>query len=563
MSRQPLPADTILGKDSDQYKIDTVLGPGGFGVTYLARSLRLDREVAIKEYFPAEFAYRDGSTTIRSSSSGSQDFFHQGKRYFIEEARVLGKFRHEHIVRVIGLLEENNTAYMILEFEEGQSFKHWLRELGHVPNQAELDDILEPILSALDYIHGKGIFHRDIAPDNIIVRPNGKPVLIDFGAARQFARETSHTLGAIVKHGYSPPEQYTVDTRLQGAWSDIYALSATMYHAVMGRPPEEASKRGLQQDTLLPIEAHMDAFNRTLYHPSFLAGLNAGLILHPKARPATIGQLREILHKGRESEFATSEQTRPSGRLGRGTAVADAASGQTHGTVVQSLDQRTGGAASTGQNRGRRASDNVNPVHLVGQTAGQSGGQSGAQSTGPSAHLDGAARKVAFGAVGVAALAAIAYLMMGGKNRPDVLLPILAIFGCLCLASFERGVALLQPRSPNPGLVATALDASIVSVLGLAAIWLVFLVMPAIGLALLAAAYAWLPRGRWVPISLLLVGVPHLLFAVWQLLLGGTQFDFQPHPLLFPLMLSCLAVVSVLAIASAIQMRRRDPPLAA
>ena len=221
MSRQPLPSDTILGKDSDQYKIDTVLGPGGFGVTYLARSLRLDREVAIKEYFPAEFAYRDGSTTIRSSGSGSSDFFNQGKRYFIEEARVLGKFRHEHIVRVIGLLEENNTAYMILEFEEGQSFKHWLRELGHVPDQDEIDAILEPMLSALEYIHGKGIFHRDIAPDNIIVRPNGKPVLIDFGAARQFARESSHTLGAIVKHGYSPPEQYTVDTKLQGAWSDI------------------------------------------------------------------------------------------------------------------------------------------------------------------------------------------------------------------------------------------------------------------------------------------------------------------------------------------------------
>ena len=283
MARQPLPADTILGKDSDQYRIDTVLGPGGFGITYLARSLRLDREVAIKEYFPAEFAYREGSTTIRSSGSGSSDFFNQGKRYFIEEARVLGKFRHEHIVRVIGLLEEHNTAYMVLEFEEGHSFKHWLRELGHQPTQADIDAILEPMLLALEYIHSKEIFHRDIAPDNIIVRPNGKPVLIDFGAARQFARESSHTLGAIVKHGYSPPEQYTVDTRLQGAWSDIYALSATMYQAVMGRPPEEASRRQLQ-DTMLPVEEHMDAFNRTLYHPSFIAGLNAGLILRPKDR---------------------------------------------------------------------------------------------------------------------------------------------------------------------------------------------------------------------------------------------------------------------------------------
>ena len=153
MARQPLPADTILGKESDQYRIDTVLGPGGFGITYLARSLRLDRDVAIKEYFPSEFAYREGSTTIRSSGGGARDFFEQGKRYFVEEARVLGKFRHEHIVRVIGMLEAHNTAYMVLEFEEGQSFKHWLRELGGPPSQEQIDQILMPMLSALDSIH--------------------------------------------------------------------------------------------------------------------------------------------------------------------------------------------------------------------------------------------------------------------------------------------------------------------------------------------------------------------------------------------------------------------------
>ena len=552
MSRQPLPADTILGKDSDQYKIDTVLGPGGFGVTYLARSLRLDREVAIKEYFPAEFAYRDGSTTIRSHNSGSQDFFNQNKRSFIEEARVLGKFRHEHIVRVIGLLEENNTAYMILEFEEGQSFKNWLRELGRLPNQAEIDAILKPMLEALEYVHNKGIFHRDIAPDNIIIRPNGKPVLIDFGAARQFARENSHTLGAIVKHGYSPPEQYTVDTKLQGAWSDIYSLSATMYHAIMGRPPEEASKRHLQ-DSMLPVEEHMDAFNRTLYHPSFLAGLNAGLILRPKDRPATIGQLREILHRGRELDFAPAEQSRPNGRPARGaTTAADGSTGQTHGTVVQS-------GPATGNNLGRRASDNrtADPAYLVGPHSDPA--------PGTSTYPEGSARTVAFGAVAVAALAAVGFLMLGGSYHPNVLLPVLALCGGLCSAALERGIALFQPRITN--LAATAVTSATVSALLLAVFWLPFSIYPVSAImALLAGAYAWFGYGRWVPVSLLLVAVPHLALAVWML---TARFEFAsradgalPNPYFWPLMGLSLVVVSALAIASAIQMRRRQPPLA-
>ena len=559
MSRQPLPSDTILGKDSDQYKIDTVLGPGGFGVTYLARSLRLDREVAIKEYFPAEFAYRDGSTTIRSSGSGSSDFFNQGKRYFIEEARVLGKFRHEHIVRVIGLLEENNTAYMILEFEEGQSFKHWLRELGHVPDQDEIDAILEPMLSALEYIHGKGIFHRDIAPDNIIVRPNGRPVLIDFGAARQFARESSHTLGAIVKHGYSPPEQYTVDTKLQGAWSDIYALSATMYHAVMGRPPEEASKRQLQ-DTMLPIEAHMDAFNKTLYHPSFLAGLNAGLILRPKDRPASVAALREILHKDRELDFVPDTSGPTARSLRPGANQPHDTGSSTRGTVLQSGPRP--GATHPGATRPSQKHDQP-----YGVRAGDVADTSGAPSIvgGETVYPEGAASAAAFGAVGIAALAAIGFLMLGGSYHPKILLPVAAICGGLCLASVERYWALFQRSVPD--FKVTAVHAAMVSALVLAVFWLPFYVYPvSIALAALAGAYAWFRYGRWVPVSLLIVSIPHLLIAAWMLL-AQFQFDARPdgalpNPYFWPSMATCLAIVSAAAIASAFEMRRRAPPLA-
>ena len=171
MGCQPLPTNTILGNGSDQYRIDTVLGPGGFGVTYLARDLRFERDVAIKEYFPAEFAYRDGSTTIRSSTRGNnQNFFEQGKRHFLDEARTLAKFRHEHIVRVLNLFEQFNTAYMVLEFEEGQSLKAWLRALGHQPGHG-----LGPGLGlGSDQQTGLSVF------DHILV---GRQIGIDAGRA--------------------------------------------------------------------------------------------------------------------------------------------------------------------------------------------------------------------------------------------------------------------------------------------------------------------------------------------------------------------------------------------
>lgn len=541
MSRQPLPADTILGQDSDQYKIDTVLGPGGFGVTYLARSLRLDREVAIKEYFPAEFAYRDGSTTIRSSASSSSDFFNQGKRYFIEEARVLGRFRHEHIVRVIGLLEENNTAYMILEFEEGQSFKQWLRELGHKPTQDEVDGILEPMLSALDYIHGKGIFHRDIAPDNIIVRPDGKPVLIDFGAARQFARESSHTLGAIVKHGYSPPEQYTVDTRLQGAWSDIYALSATMYHAIMGQAPEEASKRQLN-DTMLPIEEHMDAFNRTLYHPSFLRGLNAGLTLRPKDRPQTVSALRAILHEGRDIGQQRSEPVRTGGRA-TGPASAGAAGQQSLpvGTVLQSLSSPAGVAGSVPYGAAQAAE--ARPRSWI------------------SSRLIGAHAATAL--LALVALVAVAFRMTGGTGYdPNGLPVILLICLGLCAAAIERGYALFRDGAAGHAASATITQAATVSALAFAVFWLQLWPMPIwLPFAALGLAYAYLGFGSWVPLTLGAVALPHLALAFYMLMGAHVHIaradGASVHPYIWPLLACSLAIVSGLALASAIQMRRR------
>ena len=145
---------------------------------------------------------------------------------------------------------------MVMRFEQGQSFEGWLTRLGRPPTQGELDFIVAPLLDALQMMHAENFLHRDIAPDNIIIRPDGTPVLLDFGAARRAVAEMSRALTGIVKAGYSPLEQYSSDGRLQGPWSDIYALGGTLYRAVTGRPPDESTLRFDEDRMAAPIRAN-------------------------------------------------------------------------------------------------------------------------------------------------------------------------------------------------------------------------------------------------------------------------------------------------------------------
>ncbi len=275
-----LPEGTELVGD---YRIDRVLGAGGFGITYLASEAALARSVTIKEYFPSDFAARNASHEAMPRSQHCSGDYRWGLDRFIEEAQTLARFDHPNIVRVYRYFRANNTGYMVLHFEEGQSLKGWLKGLGRAPRQKELDALVAPLLDALEIVHNADFLHRDIAPDNIIIRKSGAPVLIDFGSARGEIAAHSKTVSALVKPGYSPYEQYAETTRQQGPWTDIYALGATLYHAVTGKRPPDAPSRMVHDEIVPAREAAISS-----YRPGFLKAIDRALAIDVKDRPQSI-----------------------------------------------------------------------------------------------------------------------------------------------------------------------------------------------------------------------------------------------------------------------------------
>ena len=272
------------------YVIEKVIGAGGFGITYRARHERLTSKVfALKEFFPRQFAARQGTHVI--STPDGQGLFRWGLDRFLKEAEALAKCEHPGIVDVVDYFEENGTAYAVLGYVEGQQLGQWLDALGRPPTQAELDRILMPLLDALEVVHGARLLHRDIAPDNILIRRDGSPCLIDFGACREDIRDRSQKLSAIVKHGYSPPEQYHGVAELQGPWTDIYAVAATVYRAISGQAPMDSSRRGALGDTLQPVSEMTTAE----FRPAFLAAIDAALKLKPDQRPQSVAEWRTML----------------------------------------------------------------------------------------------------------------------------------------------------------------------------------------------------------------------------------------------------------------------------
>lgn len=278
---------TIL---ADDYRIERTLGAGGFGITYLAEEIPLARLVTIKEYFPVDFAARDPREDVVPRSRDSEGDYSWGLDRFLAEAQTLAKFTHPNIVRVYRYFLARNTGYIVLHYEEGASLKGWLKALGRAPRQPELDRILEPLLGALEAVHAADYLHRDIAPDNIMIRPDGAPVLIDFGSARGDIAKHSKTISALVKSGYSPYEQYATTSRQQGPWTDIYSLGATLYEAVTGRRPPDSPTRMVADEMIPPADAALSS-----YRPQFLAAIAKSLKNEISERPKSIAEWRAEL----------------------------------------------------------------------------------------------------------------------------------------------------------------------------------------------------------------------------------------------------------------------------
>jgi serine/threonine protein kinase len=277
-----------LGSMLMEYRLDSVLGAGGFGITYLAHDTNLEKDVAIKEYLPGAVAVRGSGGAVLPTTSGLDKDYRWGLDRFIQEARTLAKFSHPHIVRVNRFFEANGTGYMVMDYEAGEPLKAWLQR-NPFPPEPTLRAMLAPLLDGLEKVHAAGFLHRDIKPDNIFIRKDGGPVLIDFGSARQAVAGASQALTTIVSPGYAPFEQYTTSAE-QGPWSDIYSLSGVLYFAVTGQSPPDAITR-MKSDGLTQGLGGA----RMRYSGPFIDAIGWGLALEEGGRPRNVSQWREVL----------------------------------------------------------------------------------------------------------------------------------------------------------------------------------------------------------------------------------------------------------------------------
>jgi serine/threonine protein kinase len=270
------------------YTIKEILGQGGFGITYLAHDNNLDENVAIKEYLPIELAVREGDDSVQPVTEDRNKNYKWGLDRFIKEARTLSKFKHPNIVRVRSVFEENNTAYMVMEYEQGETLQDILTRRKRL-EEAELLSVLVPILGGLALVHKAGFIHRDIKPANIFIRKDGSPVLIDFGSARQALGEQTKTLTSLVSPGYAPFEQYYSKGESQGPWTDIYGLGATLYRVVVGRAPMDAvdRSRSIHEASSDTLVSAVD-IGKGNYSARFLKAIDHALKFKPTERPQSL-----------------------------------------------------------------------------------------------------------------------------------------------------------------------------------------------------------------------------------------------------------------------------------
>lgn len=279
-----LPVGYVLS----DYKFEGVLGSGSFGITYLALDSMLNKRVAIKEFFPREFAAREGTLTVRAiGNKEDHDNYSWGLKRFIEEARILAMFDHPNIVHVRRYFEANGTAYLVMDYCDGIPLDKLVEEQGPL-DANELKRLIYPILDALEHVHNAHLLHRDIKPANIYVKKDGSPVLLDFGAARQEVVSHSKSVTSIVTPGYGALEQYSTHGE-QGPSTDIYGFAATLYKVITGEKPQDAASRMLD-DKVIPSQIKVSG----KFDSKILYAIDRAMSIKPNNRPQTIDEWRNL-----------------------------------------------------------------------------------------------------------------------------------------------------------------------------------------------------------------------------------------------------------------------------
>jgi serine/threonine protein kinase len=311
-----MPPDTTYalpaGQQLHEYRIDGVLGTGGFGLTYLATDANLNLRVALKEYLPGDFATRRADLAVEPKADHAESF-QWGLQRFMDEARTLASFHHPNIVRVMRFFQTNATGYMVMEFVEGKPLPEWIagrRPLGRDSVVA----LAAPLLEGLQVVHRGGYLHRDIKPANVFIRDDGSPVLLDFGSAREL-KGRDQELTAVVSPGYAPLEQYHVDGR-QGPWTDLYALGGVMYWMITGAKPVDATAR-VRNDPLPPTATKADPL---VYGDALLAAVDWALKPNEEERPQSALELLRVI-TGRDTSIPLVAATQPSADFGNERTV--------------------------------------------------------------------------------------------------------------------------------------------------------------------------------------------------------------------------------------------------
>ena len=302
-----LPAGTVL---QEKYLVGKALGQGGFGITYIGCDLDLDLVVAIKEFFPAALVNRENtqSRTVRVNAPDLEDKFQQNRSRFLKEAKALAKLQDvPQIVGIRGFFEENNTAYIVMEYVQGMDLRHYVRKQGGRLTVEQLLPLLDPVLQALDRVHKAGLVHRDVSPDNIMILPDGGIKLLDFGAVRDAGGadadiDLSHSTEAILKHGFAPMEQYRSRGNL-GPWTDEYGICASAYYCLTGRVPPDAPSRAMGE-----AEVDWNAVPGLEQHQR--AALEKGMSMRAKDRFGDLEALRLSLAGKTETAPVKPEETR-------------------------------------------------------------------------------------------------------------------------------------------------------------------------------------------------------------------------------------------------------------